>query len=278
MPRPTSLIAEATPPPGREAAAPAPSPEPAAARQSEPAAMRRSPSGGDMKFLIQTMSGQLDEASNALVKGKEKEDEAQRTTQRVREHLQLLHQAVESAMHSAAPIDTASLGEKLAAVQTETDRLLEGRAIAERQAAVLQERNVHLERQLVEIKAERDRYRAAASNATALVEGLAPGALASVAQQAVDSLDEQELRIEVSRLRAEVLRQQAQLEQAQTIEAALEQLERAEAAAAAASAAAEASLAATAHLHSTQRGNRRAATSDSGGQGGGRRRLAQYDR
>lgn len=276
MPRPTSLIAEATPPPGRAAAAPAPEPEPAA--PCEPAAMRRSLSGGDMKFLIQTMSGQLDEASNALVKGKEKEDEAQRTTQRVREHLHLLHEAVESAMHSTAPIDTASLGEKLAAVQSETDRLLESKTIAERQAAVLQERNAHLERQLAEMKAERDQYRSAASSATALVEGLAPGALASVAQQAVDSLDEQELRIEVGRLRTEVLRQHALLEQARSIEEALEQLERAEAAAAAASAAAEASIAATAHLHSSQRGDRRAATSGSGGQGSGRRRLAQYDR
>jgi hypothetical protein len=231
-----------------------------------------------MKFLIQTMSGQLDEASNALVKGKEKEDEAQRTTQRVREHLQLLHQAVQSAMDSAAPIDTASLGEKLAALQRETDGLLEGKTIAERQAAVLQERNAVLERQLVEMKEDCDRYQSAAAKAGALVEGLAPGALASVPQQAVDSLDEEGLRAEVGRLRVEVVRQQAQLEQARSIEEALEQLARAEAAAAAASAAAEASLAATAHLHSSQHGDRAAPMSGSGSQNSGRRRLPQYDR
>lgn len=231
-----------------------------------------------MKFLIQTMSGQLDEASNALVKGKEKEDEAQRTTQRVREHLQMLHQAIESAMDSTAPIDTASLGEKLAVLQRETDSLLEGKAIAERQAAVLQERNAVLERQLVEMKEDCDRYQSAAAKAGALVEGLAPGALASVAQQAVDSLDEEGLRAEVSQLRVEVLRQQAQLEQARSIEEALEQLAQAEAAAAAASAAAEASLAATAHLHSSQRGDRAAAASGTVSQSSSRRRLPQYDR
>lgn len=276
MPRPTSLISEATPPASRAlstAATGAPSSTPEPERQPEPAAMRHSPSGGEMKFLIQTMSGQLDEASNALVKGKEREDEAQRATQRVREHMQLLHQAVQSAMDSTAPIDTASLGEKLAAVQRETDRVLEGKAIAERQAAVLQERNADLERQIVEIKTDRDRYKSAASKAAALAEGLAPGALASVARQAVDTLDEDGLRAEVSRLRAEVMRQKAQLEQARSIEEALEQLAQAETAAAAASAAAEASLAATAQLHRAASGGQ-----GSAGQSFGRRRLAQYDR
>jgi hypothetical protein len=281
MPRAAALLSEATPPASASrpsAAATAPAPAPAPRRQAAPATMRRSPSGGDMKFLIQTMSGQMDEALNALVEGKEKEDEAERTTQRVREHLRLLHQAVESAMDSTSPIDTAALGEKLAAVQSETDRLLEGKVIAERQAAVLLERNAELERQLSEVKTERDRYRSDATSAGALAEGLAPGVLASV--HGVDSLDEEGLRAEVTRLRAEVLRQKEQLEQARSIEAALEQLAHAEAAAAAASAAAEASQAAIARLHSgQQRSDKASAAGGSGGNtGGGRRGLPQYDR
>lgn len=196
------------------------------------ATMRRSPSSGeDVKSLRDTLAGQLDEAVNALTEGREKEDEA---TQQMHEQLRMLHQAVVSAtMDSASPIDPASLGKQLAALQNETASILQG---AERRAVALQEGNAVLQRQLEEVKEERDQ------------------------------------------LRVEVLRQRAELEQARSIEQALEQLAQAEAAAAEAKAAAEKSLAATAHLHGRRQADGGATHAGQAQQGSGRRGLPQYDR
>lgn len=269
MPRKADLVSEAVPPRAPvPAPMPAPAPAPAPQRQTVMPAMKRSPSQqGEMKFLIQTMSGQMDEALNALVEGKEKEDEAERTTQRVREHLRRLHEAVESAVDSSSPLDAATLGEKLAAVQSETDRLLEGKRIAERQAAVLLERNAELKRQLGEARAERDHYRSGGAVAAGLAEGLAPGVLQGAMLDVGGTMDEAALCAEVAQLRARVQQQGEQLAQARGLEEALAALEQAEVAAAAASAAAEASLAATAQLNGSPASGR-----------GGRRALPQYDR
>ena len=208
--------------------------------------MEAAPGHAETKQMIRHMSGQLDEAMSALVEGREKEELSQR---QVRDRLHSLHLAVEDAMSTAAPRDADALRENLGAVQRETDKLLEGKAAAERRAA-------ELERELAEVSAERDAYRQQAEAQGGLLQGLAPGSTELLPQAngggvaAASSLsdDPAELRGEITRLRAQVAEQAERLVKAVSVESALLKLAEAEAACAAASSAAEASMAAAATL------------------------------